>query len=129
MVTLGHTRVKPTTIAAHGLYWPVWARDITTLLIRHATQAVLLVVMTGKRAAWAPGLKAAVRESIDNLGDAWHRYKVDPEALKALAPRKIRTSFADHVANGHVPFRADCRHCLEGRMRARPHRRQPAADS
>ncbi|CAE7311080.1 GIP [Symbiodinium natans] len=55
--------------------------------------------------------------------------KADPEALRALAPRKVRTSFADHVAGGHVPFRADCRHCLEGRLRARPHRRQPAAES
>ena len=124
---LGHTKVKPTTVAAHGLYWPVWARDITDKTCYPSCAVGSDDSKTW--AAWAPGLKAAVREAIDNLGDVWHRYKVDPEALKALAPRKVRTSFADHVANGHVPFRADCRHCLEGRLRARPHRRQPAADS
>ena len=50
-------------------------------------------------AAWAPGLKAAVKEAIGNVGDLWKRYKLHPESLKALAPRKVRTSFADHVAS------------------------------
>ena len=123
---LGHCRIKPTTISAHGLYWPQWARDIRDMTCFPVYGGA---DDSSSWAAWAPGLKAAVREAIENVGDVWKRYQADPEALRALAPRKVRTSFADHVASGHVPFRADCRHCLEGRLRARPHRRQPAAES
>ena len=127
---LGHEDIKPTTIAGHGVYWPLWIRDILDSTCyptssphgeNHEHHEV--------RSCWALGLKQATAEAITNMADVWKRYHDNAESLKALAKRKVLTSFKDHVAQGHIPFRADCQHCLEGRLRGRPHRRQPAAES
>ena len=112
------------------MYWPLWIRDILdntcypnspTKGETHEHHEV--------RSYWALGLKQAIADAITNMADVWKRYRDNAESLKALAKRKVRTSFKDHIAQGHIPFRADCQHCLEGRLRGRPHRRQPAAES
>ena len=63
------------------------------------------------------------------MGVAWQNYVKAAPAIQTLVPRKRITSFKEHVANGHIPYRGDCQVCLEGRLRGRLRRRQPASEA
>jgi hypothetical protein len=45
------------------------------------------------------------------------------EGVKAEKPQVKRMTMAEHVARGHVPHRSDCKACVEGSGRTKPHRR------
>ena len=124
---LGHVKVKPTTIAAHSRFWPMWARQIEGK--SRAVGQGRLQDSSSAWSEWAPGLKQAVEESIDRMCLAWKPFLKKTHTVKAVVPRKRFTSFSEHIAQGHIPYRADCQACLEGRLRGRPHRRQPASES
>ncbi|CAK9115283.1 unnamed protein product [Durusdinium trenchii] len=72
-------------------------------------------------AAWAPGLVAAIKESLRRLlgileeesrnGDTHNMSKMDLAAWHR------------HIKQGHIPFRADCRICGEAMGCDKPHKR------
>ena len=59
---------------------------------------------------WAPGMMDAIATSLIQ-----HGFKQEP--------RMAQLSWADHVKNGHIPYRRDCRVCQETLQVQRPHRR------
>ena len=46
---------------------------------------------------------------------------VNREAHQRL--RKVDASFIEHIRQNHIPYRRDCRYCVQGGAKQRPHRR------
>ena len=120
---LGHQRKKPTTVLTnlpafeelHGLQGE--GCDDSPLPTKLADR-----IRTSRSwAAWAPGLVAAIKESLRRLlgvleeegrnGDAHNMSKMDLAAWHR------------HIKQGHIPFRADCRICGEAMGCDKPHKR------
>ena len=59
---------------------------------------------------WAPGMMDAIATALIQ-----HVFKQEP--------RLAQLSWQDHVKNGHIPYRRDCRVCQETLQLQRPHRR------
>eukprot|EP00434_Breviolum_minutum_P034818 symbB.v1.2.030822.t1/scaffold3511.1/size105743/1 len=58
---------------------------------------------------WAPGMMDAIATSLIQHG-------------LRQEPRMAQLSWADHLKNGHIPYRRDCRICQETLQLQRPHR-------
>ena len=67
-------------------------------------------------AAWSPGLKSA-------LGYMLQDWLAEENAVACRKIRKIDASFVEHIKLQHIPYRRDCRYCVQGGARQRPHRR------
>ncbi|OLQ15613.1 Copia protein [Symbiodinium microadriaticum] len=117
---LGHPRRKPTRIIAskecprelRGLRGPSTLteeeRDHDGAGFRSSTWA-----------AWAPGLKQAVKWAVEeSLGGS---------VLESVM--KLDHSFLEHLRRDHTPFRRDCRACLAGSFRGHAHRRVVAPEA
>ena len=91
---LGHVKVKPTTIAAHSRFWPLWARQIEG----KSRLGQGLLQDSSRWSEWAPGLKQAVEESIDRMCLAWKPFLKKTHTVKAVVPRKRFTSLSEHIA-------------------------------
>ena len=59
---------------------------------------------------WAPGMMDAIATSLMQHG-------------LQQEPRMAQLSWADHLKNGHIPYRRDCRVCQETLQLQRPHRK------
>ena len=111
---LGHPRRKPTRILASkdcprelcGLRGPSTLseeeRDHDGAGFRSSTWA-----------AWAPGLKQAVKWVVEE--------SLGVSVLESVM--KLDHSFLEHLRRDHTPFRRDCRACLAGSFRGHAHRR------
>ena len=70
-------------------------------------------------AAWAPGLKQAVKWVVEGcLGGS---------VLESVM--KMDHTFLEHLRRDHTPFRRDCRACLAGSFRGHAHRRVVAPEA
>ena len=67
--------------------------------------------------SWAPGLIAAVTDMLV------HRNKAGSCGYPAVAVRAMDAAFVQHLKQGHVPFRRDCRFCVRGGGKRRQHKR------
>ena len=113
----GHERRKPTSLGTN--------LDILSQLkeVRGPGEAVGLKDSLEQRmedsrawAAWAPGLKAALKVAIRVTSEEWSSGVV-------AARRLSREQWIAHLKNDHQPYRNECRTCLEAAGRSRPHRR------
>ena len=116
----GHVRRKPTTLCTsmeeirqlHGLKDTDEPREE----IKEGLQERL--AQSSSWAAWSPGLVAAVKVSIEMfLGGrpSCRRFTLD--------------EWRAHVRQGHVPYRKDCRACIEEMGQDRPHRRRKSSEA
>ena len=67
-------------------------------------------------AEWAPGLIASLGYMMTDWMQRGH--KVAHRALKKLDP-----TFIEHIRQQHIPFRRDCKYCVQGGAKHRQHRR------
>ena len=115
---LDHARKKPTclwssipeVVQLDGL------RDSrsSTTWPTHLDQALL---ESKSLAAWAGGLKQAVV-------DSWQRARAGDQPRVKTVRGDTNWAWYQHILNGHVPHRRDCRECLRGAGRDRPRLRQ-----
>ena len=113
---LMHSRRRPTTLASNMVF--------PSCLVECRGQGMDEIpgVKTGTGgnkggASWAPGLAAAVADMI------WHKYRVDSKAPHIEQVKTLDASFIEHVKQGHVPYRNDCKFCIRGSARRKQHRR------
>ena len=116
--TMGHVRCKPTSILCnlddmrqlHG----VRVNDRT----RHPLPEAIgdTIKESEKWAKWAPGLVQAIIQAVGSALDL-------VTAQTAVCKRLDTEGFKKHIQNHHVPFRRDCRQCLETMGQSEPHRR------
>ncbi|CAE6970333.1 unnamed protein product [Symbiodinium natans] len=66
---------------------------------------------------WPDGLKWAVLQLLLRLVPG------------GLSIHRLDTKFRQHVAQGHIPFRRDCLHCLAGGAKDGQHRRLPISEA
>ena len=123
---LGHCRRKPTTLLTNAAV-PEWlsemrgpgtpgASEDTETQASHGVQQGF---RSSKWAAWAPGLKAVIKEVMMDsltLGTA------------SAMLKKLDKSFVDHLKRDHIPYRRDCRACLAGYFRGHQRRRVAVPD-
>ena len=108
---LGHARKKPTclwsSIPEVTQLDGIKDSRTSTSWPTHLDQAL---AESKSFAAWAVGLKQAVV-------DSWQR--VDNSVLPKVKTVREDTNWAwyQHILNGHVPHRRDCRECLRPRLR------------
>ena len=67
-------------------------------------------------AEWAPGLIAALGYMMESWIEFSHK-----EGSRAT--RKLDPSFIEHIKQQHVPYRRDCKYCVQGGAKQRQHRR------
>ena len=67
-------------------------------------------------AEWSPGLVAALGYMMEDWIQLGH--KMAHQALKKMDP-----SFIEHIRQQHVPYRRDCKYCVQGGAKQRQHRR------
>ena len=67
-------------------------------------------------AEWSPGLKAA-------LGYMMLDWCHDGHVQASKRLRKLDPSFIEHIKQQHIPYRRDCRFCVQGGAKMKPHRR------
>ena len=66
---------------------------------------------------WPDGLKWAVLQLLLRLVPG------------GVSIHRLDTKFRQHAAQGHIPFRRDCRHCLAGGAKDGQHRRLPISEA
>ena len=116
----GHERVKPTSCLSN---LPL-LEDLDQAPCERPQGKVLhpeipeRVKQTADWSAWAPGLKHALRVSLNLL---IHQCGLaDNQLKKALSRQEWRT----HILQGHRPYRRDCRACVLDMAAGPPHRRR-----
>ena len=76
-------------------------------------------------ATWAPGFVQAVKQSLKVHLAWWSEQSSSPNHVKALNAADWRR----HVEQGHIPYRRDCRQCLQAKGIDNHHRRSPGDQS
>ena len=116
----GHERVKPTSCLSNLPF----LEDLDQARCERPHGKVLhpenpeRVKQTDDWSAWAPGLKHALRVSLNLL---IHQCGLaDNQLKKALSRQEWRT----HILQGHRPYRRDCRACVLDMAAGPPHRRR-----
>ena len=104
----GGVAVKPTTLGTN-LVVQLPQEKVEGLGTRGTATAVDFKE-TKNMARWVPGL---MREIATDVLEQIYKEKAEVKRL----------SWGEHVANGHVPFRKDCRDCQLASAKDRPHRR------
>ena len=115
----GHVRKKPTTCMSNlpdmceldGCRSGQRERHLAVHLDERLQQ-------TSSWSLWAPGLRAALRTSLLVLGE-WYGL-APPKLSKSLGIEQWR----QHIAQGHQPYRRDCRTCVLNMAGTKPHRRR-----
>ena len=116
----GHVRRKPTTLCTSLEEM----KELDGLKAKGEPKEELKeelserLVQTASWAAWSPGLVAAVKMAFRNFmkgGPKCKRFTVD--------------EWRQHVRQNHVPFRRDCRVCIEEMGQDLPHRRRKASEA
>lgn len=120
---LGHKQVKPTGCMTnlHELEWLNEQRCSGPQGSQLHPDLNQRVKQTASWSAWAPQFKEAIRSALMNHVLGWGEIGAGVKRLDHQAMWK------QHVINGHVPFRRDCRGCLLTMASQRPHQRQKNA--
>ena len=112
---LGHCRRKPTSIGSNmephqGLQS---CRGPGVQAGRARTE---MINASKGWSVWAPGHVQALRDML-------RAFFVKAERWRDQALMKMDASFMEHVRQQHMPYRRDCKHCIQGGARHKPHRR------
>ena len=108
---VGHSRRKPTTLLTnlpglqelHGLRAAPGGDDPLPNDVNDR------ILASKSWALWAPGLRAAVRESLSIFLEVVY----DGVPKLARLCQKEQDMWKGHFCEGHRPFRRDCRLCIE----------------
>ena len=125
----GHRRRKPTGIVTNlpemSQLAGLRGGGVTTAIHGGLGERILA---SKSWAEWSPGLVAAVKESLKMYLDMLDAHGAEVRSDPQL--RKLdMASWRKHVRQQHVPFRKDCRVCLESMGTSHPHRRSHNASS
>ena len=117
---LGHPRRKPTRILA-SMHCPRELRGVRgpSTVSEEERDQDGDGFRSATWAAWAPGLKQAIKRMVENSLAGATLEKV----------MKLDGSFLEHLQRDHIPYRRDCRACLAGSFRGHIHRRVVAPDA
>ena len=118
----GHTRRKPTTCMTNlpdmkdldGCRSGTRERALANNIEERLEQ-------TASWSLWAAGLRAAIRTSLSVLL-GWYGF-ANPQLSKSLGIEQWK----QHIAQGHQPYRRDCRTCILNMAASKPHRRRDHA--
>ena len=119
---LGHQRPKPTTLLTNmeqmkeleGIAASGPGEEIHTDLERKLKQ-------TATWSTWAPGLMAALKVVIPKF--------LSEQAQQPVLSKLDLAGWKKHLQAQHVPYRRDCKVCLETMGSAEPHRRKKGQES
>ena len=119
---LGHQRPKPTTLLTNmeqmkeldGVTASSPGEEIHTDLERKLKQ-------TATWSTWAPGLMAALKVVIPKF--------LSEQAQQPVLSKLDLAGWKKHLQAQHVPYRRDCKVCLETMGSAEPHRRKKGQES
>ena len=119
---LGHQRPKPTMLLSNvgqlkeldGITSNGSGEEIQSDLKERLKQ-------TATWSTWAPGLVAALKVVIPKL--------LDGQAQQPMLSKLDLAGWKHHLQAQHVPYRRDCRVCLETMGSAEPHRRKKGQES
>ena len=119
---LGHQRPKPTMLLSNvgqlkeldGITSNGSGEEIQSDLKERLKQ-------TATWSTWAPGLIAALKVVIPKF--------LDGQAQQPMLSKLDLAGWKHHLQAQHVPYRRDCRVCLETMGSAEPHRRKKGQES
>ena len=115
--TMGHRRCKPTSILCNIPQ----LQELNGMRMGERTRNPLpealedTIKESGLWAKWAPGLVQAIIQAVGSM--------LDLVMSQATCKRLDTEGFKKHIQNHHVPFRRDCRQCMEAMGQSEPHRR------
>ena len=125
----GHRRRKPTGIVTNlpdlGQLSGLRGGGVTAAIQGGLGERIMA---SKSWAEWSPGLVAAVKESLK-----MYLHQLDADGAEVRADPQLRkidmAAWRKHVRQQHVPYRRDCRVCLEAMGTSQPHRRSHNASS
>ena len=122
---IGHIKRKPTTLMVANLpdmlEFQGISGDGTGQEVAGSLQGRL--IQSRGWSAWAPGLVAAIQESLKRYVQRLDAQGSGPQDQEAAVCRLDMEGWKTHVRNQHQPFRRDCRRCMEMMGSDVPHRR------
>ena len=74
------------------------------------------ILVSKSWAEWSPGLKAS-------LGYMMMEWCSEGNITASKKLRKLDPGFIEHIKQQHVPYRRDCKYCIQGGAKQRAHRR------
>ena len=118
---MGHSRRKPTTVLTDlkAMEQLNGMRDERRVTQKIEEDLDMRLKQTASWAEWAPGFVAAIKVAIQDFLENSVQLK------KALTLEQWK----QHVKQNHVPYRRDCRVCVECMGQDAPHRRQQQSGS
>ena len=114
---MGHSRCKPTSLLSN---LPM-IRQLEGVRVQRQSQdplpqsVVETIRMSEGWSKWAPGLIAAIIKA----GEVYLNLAAENYACRRLDVE----GFKRHIQNNHVPYRRDCKQCVETMGQSEPHRR------
>ena len=114
---MGHSRKKPTTVltSLKSMEQLNGMRDERRTTQKIEEDLDMRLKQTASWAEWAPGFVAAIKVAVKDFLSSDVKLK---KATLTLAQWK------QHVKQNHIPYRRDCRVCVECMGQDAPHRRQ-----
>ena len=115
--TMGHRRCKPTSLLCNVPQ----LQELNGMRMNGRTKDPLpealedTIKESESWAKWAPGLVQAIIQAVGSM--------LDVVTAHASCKRLDTEGFKKHIQNHHVPFRRDCRQCMEAMGQSEPHRR------
>ncbi|CAL1162674.1 unnamed protein product [Cladocopium goreaui] len=119
---LGHPRPKPTTLLTNI----VQLKELDGITSKESGESVCMdlrerLKQTASWSAWAPGLMAALKIVIPKF--------LASQAQQPMLSKLDLAGWKKHLQAQHVPYRRDCKVCLETMGSAEPHRRKRGQES
>ena len=115
--TMGHRRCKPTSLLCNVPQ----LQELNGMRMNGRTKDPLpealedTIKESESWAKWAPGLVQAIIQAVSST--------LDGGTAQTSCKRLDTEGFKKHIQNHHIPFRRDCRHCMEAMGQSEPHRR------
>ena len=119
---LGHQRPKPTTLLTNIAQ----LKELDGITSKESGESVCMdlrerLKQTASWSAWAPGLMAALKIVIPKF--------LASQAQQPMLSKLDLAGWKKHLQAQHVPYRRDCKVCLETMGSAEPHRRKKGQES